>query len=73
MSLRKELHQLAEEAEKQGWTITSTKGDHRKWVSPKGGIVFTSATPSDRRAIFKIRRDLRLNGFIEIKAQKKRK
>jgi predicted RNA binding protein YcfA (HicA-like mRNA interferase family) len=63
MSCKKELHQLLKKAEKQGWRVNRTKGDHYKWVSPEGQIVFSAQTPSDSRAIKNIIRDLAKKGY----------
>jgi predicted RNA binding protein YcfA (HicA-like mRNA interferase family) len=73
MSSPKELNELIKQAEQQGWNVCRTNGNHMKWVSPLGGVVFTSSTPSDARAMKNIKRDLRVNGFIEITRKTKRK
>ena len=73
MSIKKEVQDLVEQAEKQGWKVVRVNSGHRKWMSPTGSIVFTSCTPSDNRALFRIKRDLRNNGFIEVKTGKRRK
>ena len=72
MSTRKDVEQLVQSAEKQGWTVIQVKSGHRKWLSPNGGVVFTSFTPSDRKALFRIKKDLKLHGFIEVKTQRRR-
>jgi hypothetical protein len=69
----KEVTQLIREAVNQGWTVTKTKGEHFKWVSPLGVVVFSSQTPSDRRAIMNLKQDLKKRGFIEIEKKKRRK
>lgn len=66
MAIRKELKELMHAAFKQGWEITMTKSTHLRWESPEGNVVFTSYSPSDWRALIKIKRDLRSNGFIEV-------
>lgn len=63
----KEMKALVKQAKSQGWSITVRTCGHLRWTSPVGTSVFTSRTPSDKRAIQKIKRDLRLKGFIEIK------
>lgn len=63
----KEMRTLIKQAEAQGWEVSMRAAGHLKWVSPNGDTVFTSRTPSDRRAVKKITKDLRLRGFIEIK------
>jgi predicted RNA binding protein YcfA (HicA-like mRNA interferase family) len=72
MKNAKDLKQLILQAEDQGWQILKTNGDHLKWVSPTGLVVFSGATPSDRRALKNITRELRVRGFIEIKKKNKR-
>jgi hypothetical protein len=69
----KDLRVLMEEAQSQGWNISKTNGGHFKWVSPLGRFFFTAQTPSDHRALKNIKRDLRMNGFIEIVKKGKRK
>lgn len=64
MSLKKDLNDLQKKAVAQGWEITLRKNSgHYKWIAPSGKFVFTSSTPSDWRAIHKIIKDLRSNGF----------
>jgi len=71
MRLRnKDLSNLVRVASKQGWVITYTNGGHLRWVSPAGRTVFSSSTPSDRRSIKNIRKELRLRGFIELRTKK---
>lgn len=41
-----------------GWTYKA-KGKHGKLLAPGGGILVFSRTPSDWRAMQKIRRDIR--------------
>jgi hypothetical protein len=73
MTSSKELNELIKQAEAQGWTIVKTNRSHIKWLSPvTNGVVFTSSTPSDGRALANIKRDLRVNGFIEITRKTKR-
>lgn len=54
MSNRKELKVLMHNAAKDGWQITKS-GHGYKWIAPSGALMYTSATPSDIRAIQKIR------------------
>jgi hypothetical protein len=63
----KEYAVLIKQAAKQGWSVTTTGGNHLKWVSPTGEFFFTSLTSSDKRSIQYVKRDLRLRGFIEIR------
>jgi predicted RNA binding protein YcfA (HicA-like mRNA interferase family) len=62
-SNRKEMREVIRRAQRQGWTITQTGGDHLKWVSPSGSVVFCSSTPSDRRAMKNHTSMLRRHGF----------
>ena len=71
--MNKELAKLKAEAEAQGWRIEVRKAGHLTWYSPAGGFVITSATPSDRRAIMNIRRDLRRYGLTVLDLNKKKK
>lgn len=69
----KDISQLVAKAEKQGWDVTVTNGTHLKWESPSGEIMYSSMTPRHPVTIKKIKKDLRLRGFIEIKQNRKRK
>jgi len=73
MSTLKELRSLLELATQQGWKIERRNTNHYKLVAPNGKVVFTSSTPSDRRAIENIKRDLRSGGLIIIKKNERRK
>lgn len=66
----KELNILIKAAQKQGWTVERTPNNHYKWVSPVGGMFFSSSTPSDYRSVKNLKRDLRVNGFIELTRKK---
>lgn len=57
------LRSLAEDAAKQGWRIFMRPNGHLRWESPEGAVVFTSATPTDWRAVHRVRADLRRNGY----------
>jgi len=63
MASKKDFEQLRKAAEKQGWTVSLTKGGHRKWKSPAGELVFSAQTPSDYRAIKNIIRELVKRGY----------
>jgi len=54
--------QLKKSLIKQGWNCSVRKCGHLKFVSPSGKVLFTSATPSDVRAIHKIRAQARRMG-----------
>lgn len=63
----KDISQLVNKAIKQGWSVTVTNDTHLKWVSPTGDILFSSMTPRHPVTIKKIRKDLRMRGFIEFR------
>lgn len=55
----KELKQLVLEFQSRGWTVGITGGNHLRWThTASGEVVFSAATPSDRRAILNIRKTL---------------
>ena len=63
-----------QEAEKQGWVVTRTGGDHIKFLPPNGmSMVICSSSPSDHFTLRLLKRDLRVRGFIEITKGKKRR
>lgn len=47
-----------------GWRLIVTNGGHLKWAAPNGEVVFSSRTPSDRRAVMNLRADLRRRGLV---------
>jgi hypothetical protein len=69
----KELKLLLELASDQGWQIEKRNNNHYKLIAPNGKVVFTSSTPSDRRAIENIKRDLRSGGLVIIRKNERRK
>jgi aspartyl aminopeptidase len=73
MTASKDVNNLIKEAEDQGWVITMTKNNHLRWTSPLGGFFFSSSTPSDFRVVHKIKKDLRMHGFIEITKKGRRR
>jgi hypothetical protein len=73
LSTNKDVNNLIKEAEGQGWQIVMTKSNHLKWLSPLGGLFYSSSTPSDWRVVMKIKKDLRMRGFIEIKHKQTRR
>jgi predicted RNA binding protein YcfA (HicA-like mRNA interferase family) len=48
--LRSAPKKVIEEMHAEGWTIEATGGGHVKWRHPSGALVYSAATPSDRRA-----------------------
>ena len=66
------MKSLLELAKKQGWEVERNKNNHIKFLSPSGGIVFVSSTPSDHRALENIKRDLRVNGLVIIKKNRRK-
>lgn len=47
-----------------GWIITRRGNGHLAWRAPSGAVVFTSATPSDWRAVRDSKRLLRAAGLV---------
>jgi biotin operon repressor len=68
--MNKDLDKLIHQAKDQGWQIQIKRSGHYKWVSPSGRFVVSSSTPSDRRAVMNIVRDLKRYGFEVIKKKK---
>ena len=71
--MKREVQVLIKQAVDQGWVVEKTKNNHYKWISPLGGLIFSSSTPSDHRALQNLKRDLRVNGFITIVKKERRK
>jgi hypothetical protein len=67
----KDLNKLIKEAQRHGWVVIQTQGGHLKWLSPVGATMFSSYSPSDVNAVNRIKKDLKLNGFIELKRRGK--
>lgn len=63
MSCKKDLNVLLDRARSQGCTITLRRNGHYRVCLPNGSIMFCSQTPSDFRAIHKIRAHLRREGL----------
>jgi hypothetical protein len=63
MANRKETAQLIVIVKRLGWKIEQTKNCHLRWTSPTGQFFFSSSTPSDRRALERIKADLRRCGL----------
>ena len=63
LNLPREWHVLVDAAQAAGWSVAKTRGNHVKWASPTGAVVFSASTPSDRRAIHNIRAMLRRKGL----------
>jgi len=55
--------ELARAARAAGWTITRRRGGHLAWRSPSGAVVFTPASPSDRRSVRNNAAELRRAGL----------
>jgi hypothetical protein len=63
MANRKEMATIMKLATKHGWAIALNKNNHYKWTSPSGAFFYSSSTPSDRRALERLKSDLRRLGF----------
>ena len=50
-------------AVQQGWRV-ERRGKHRAWHAPRGGIVVSSVTPSDHRALRNHLALMRRFGFV---------
>lgn len=61
----KELKRIIALAIRQGYSVELRNNGHYKFTAPTGRFIFTSSTPSDRRAIKNILADLRKLGFTE--------
>lgn len=72
MSALKELNNLLNLAVTQGWWVERSNNNHYKVYPPNGNIVFISSTPSDYRAIKNIERDLRANGLVIVKKNRRK-
>ena len=57
--MKHDLKQVLRQAEAQGWRVQPTRGGHWKLTHPGGGIVVTSSSPSDHRALANVRAQLR--------------
>lgn len=58
----KELRVIVDIAIAQGWAFEHRRNNHLVLISPTGEKVFTSSTPSDWRALMKIKAQLRRMG-----------
>lgn len=63
VKLTKEYRDLFEIAVSQGWSLERRTNNHLSWISPNGAKVFSSATPSDKRAVQNLKKDLRKYGL----------
>jgi predicted RNA binding protein YcfA (HicA-like mRNA interferase family) len=54
-----DLERLLRRASACGWLVMRTRGGHWRLRHPNGGIVVTSSTPSDRRAVLNMRAQMR--------------
>jgi predicted RNA binding protein YcfA (HicA-like mRNA interferase family) len=61
--MKKEFAVLARIARRAGWTVKQQRGGHVAWRSPSGARVTSSTSPSDRRALYALKRDLRRAGL----------
>ena len=59
----KELKRVIALAIRQGYSVELRNNGHYKFTAPTGKFIFTSGTPSDRRAIKNILADLKKLGL----------
>jgi len=64
MTTRKDAVQLATKAEKQGWRVSKTRGNHLKFQAPDGAVMFFSSSPSDVRAMKNFISAMCKHGFV---------
>jgi hypothetical protein len=57
--MKRDLHDLLNEARGRGWVTELTHGGHWKLLGPDRQMLFTSSTPSDWRGLRNIRQDIR--------------
>lgn len=62
-AMPRDLRKIAAQARAQGWQVELTRKSHVKFVPPKGELVFSSGTPSDRRAQLNLVSRLRRQGL----------
>jgi predicted RNA binding protein YcfA (HicA-like mRNA interferase family) len=61
----KEIAKLMRKAKKQGWRVEVTRKSHIKFLSPFGGIVIASGTPSEHRGLLNLKSRLKARGFVK--------
>ena len=60
-----DLQQLIHAARKAGWSVQKRHGGHLCWRAPnRATLVFSAATPSDRRSLANVRASLKRAGLI---------
>lgn len=66
LSPNKDIKELIQLAQEQGWTIVTSGGGHLAWTPPHDPTrkISTSSSPSDYQAINNIKRDLKAAGLI---------
>lgn len=58
--MKKEIKQLFKDLEKNGYTVTDTRGGHKAIRHPqKPGVVHSASTPSDHRGLKNLKAQLR--------------
>ncbi len=60
---KKLLRKWQRVAEKAGWTVEQTGGNHLCWTSPTGESTYTPLTPGARRSLQNTRAQLRRAGL----------
>lgn len=70
MKVHKELQPLAQRAKQHGWRVELCNGGHLRFVAPDDRAFFTSATPSDMRAVNNFEAQLCREGLPRLRPEK---
>lgn len=63
MKVPRDMKPLVQAAREAGWEVTMSGGGHLRFEAPNGELVFTSSSPSCRRAAANTRAELRRKGL----------
>jgi hypothetical protein len=58
------FYKVWQQANAQGWRVEIAKSNHLRWISPDGGVVTSSITPSDTRAVHRHTSIMRRYGYL---------
>lgn len=64
MALKRDLKQMLDRLEQQGWTIERRHNNHLWLVGPSGQRVTSASTPSCYRGLLNLRAKLRREGAV---------